>query len=95
MAKALGLGRLALSGVMPSGHAGMPMPQRMYYIDQARATLDGLDLGRPTRLDKNPTIGDVPLAARGVMAIGQAMWEIRDHDEYSRTRTAVTAKETL
>jgi hypothetical protein len=94
MAKALGLGRLALSGVMPSGHAGILMPQRMHYIDQARATLDGVDLGRPARLDKNPTIGDVPLPARGVLAIGHAMWEIRDPDEYSRTRTAVMAKET-
>ena len=70
------------------------MPQRMHYIDQARATLDGVDLGRPARLDKNPTIGDVPLPARGVLAIGQAMWEIRDPDEYSRTPTAVMAKET-
>jgi hypothetical protein len=93
-AHALGLGRLALSGTMPSGHIGTLMPQRMYYIDHAHATLDGLDLGRPARLDQNPTIGDVPLPARGVLAIGQAMWQIRDPDEYHRTRTTTLARET-
>lgn len=82
MAQALGMGRLALSGVMPSGHVGTLMPQRMYYIDHAHAALDGLDLGHPAHLDENPTIGDVPLPARGVLAIGQAMWQIRDPDEF-------------
>ena len=35
---------------------------------------DGVNLGSPTRLRENPTIGGVPLPARGVLAIGQAMW---------------------
>lgn len=67
----------------------------MYYIGRAQATLDGLDLGHPTHLAENPTIGDVPLPARGVLAIGQAMWQIRDPDEFSRTRTAVMMREIL
>jgi hypothetical protein len=74
MARGLGMGRLQLSGTMPSGHAGTLMPQRMFFVDEARATLDGVDLGRPTRLRDNPTIGDVPLPARGVLALGQAVW---------------------
>ncbi len=86
MAQALGMGHLVLSGVMPSGHVGTVMPQRMYYIDHAQATLAGLDLGRPAHLDENPTIGDVALPARGVLAIGQAMWQIRDPDEFTRLR---------
>ncbi len=94
MAQALGMGRLALSGEMPSGHVGKLMPQRMYYVDDAQATLDGLDLGRPTRLAENPKIGDLPLPARGVLVIGQGMWQIRDPEEFSRTRTAVMVRET-
>ena len=70
------------------------MPQRMYDVDQAQATLDGVDLGRPARLDDNPTIGDVALPARGVLAIGQAMWQIRDPDEFTRIRTDVLTMET-
>ena len=73
----LGMGRLELAGTMPSGHEGVLMPQRMYLVDESTATLDGQDLGRPARLDHNPTIGDVPLPARGVLAQGQAMWRVQ------------------
>ncbi|MFG2192601.1 hypothetical protein [Streptomyces sp. NPDC048639] len=93
LAGALGLGRLQLSGVMPSGHTGTLMPQQMYFIDHARATLDGIDLGSPVRLRESPRIGDVTLPARGVLAIGQAAWEIRDRAAYERTR-AETARGT-
>jgi len=62
------------------------MPQRMYLIDHARVQLAGVDLGRPVRVRPNPKIGDVPLPARGIFAIGQAHWEILDEAEYHRTR---------
>jgi len=91
MARALGAGRLQLSGVMPSGHTGTLMPQRMYFVDDARATLNGVDLGRPTRLRDNPTIGEVPLPARGVLAIGQGVWQILDPVEFDRTRSQTSA----
>lgn len=86
LARRLGMGDLQLSGCMPSGHTGTLMPQRMYFIDQSTATLNGVDLGRPTRAQPNPSIGEVPLPARGVLAIGQAFWKIRDASEYERTR---------
>jgi hypothetical protein len=84
--RALGMGNLTLSGVMPSGHRGTFMPTRMYYIEQAQANLDGVDLGRPTHLDENPKIGDLSLPARGVLAFGHAMFEIRDPAEFTRLR---------
>jgi hypothetical protein len=87
----LGMGRLALSGEMPSGHRGLLMPQRMHLINRSSATLSGTDLGRPTRLRENPTIGGVPLPARGVLAIGQGVWEIRDPHEYARLRDETAA----
>lgn len=86
MARALGMGHLQLSGVMPSGHFGTLMPERMYFVDDSRATLDGLDLGRPAHVGENPVIGDVPLPARGVLGIGGGMWRIRDAAEFERTR---------
>jgi hypothetical protein len=91
MAAGLGLGDLALTGVMPSGHFGRLMPQRMYLIDDSSATIGGVDLGRPTRVRPNPTIGGVPLPARGVLAIGMAMWDVLDTAEYERTRSECAA----
>lgn len=89
LARLLGAGRITLAGPMPSGHAGVLMPQRMYLIDRTRASLAGLDLGTPVRTRPNPRIGDVPLPARGIFAVGQAHWAIRDPEEYRRTRAAV------
>lgn len=91
LARALGMGKLQLSGTMPSGHHGTLMPQQMYFISHSTATLDGIDLGLPSRLRDNPTIGGVTLPARGVLAIGQAAWEILDPIEYERTRSQTTA----
>lgn len=87
MARGLGLGHLELSGVMPSGHRGTLMPQQMYFIDTSTASFESMDLGRPTHLIDNPKIGEVPLPARGVLAIGQGVWEILDQAEYERTHT--------
>ena len=86
MARALGMGGLQLRGVMPSGHVGTFMPQRMYLINDTAATLNGMGLGPPARLHDNPTIGDVPLPARGVLAIGQGVWEILGPQEYDHAR---------
>ena len=74
LAAALGMGQLRLTATMPSGHTGTLMPGRMYFIDAARATLDGADLGQPARWPASPVIGAVPLPARGVLAIGQAVF---------------------
>jgi hypothetical protein len=81
----LGLGDIRMTGTMPSGHVGILMPERMYLIDRSTAVLDGVDLGAPARVAPNPTIGDVPLPARGVLAVGGAAWEILDGEEYTRT----------
>ncbi len=89
MAGLMGMGSIALAGRMPSGHFGVLMPQRMYLIDRADVRLAGADLGTPVLVRANPTIGGMPLPARGVFAIGQAHWEIRDTTEYRETRAAL------
>jgi hypothetical protein len=85
------MGHLQLSGVMPSGHVGTLMPQRMFFVEDSRACFDGLDLGRPAHAQENPTIGAVPLPARGVLGIGGGMWQIRDAAEFERVRAAIAA----
>ena len=81
------MGNLKMSGVMPSGHTGTLMPKEMYFIEKSQARFDGVDLGSPVHLRENPKIGDVPLPARGILAIGGAVWEILDQAEYERTRS--------
>lgn len=78
LASTLGMGQLRLSGTMPSGHRGTLMPKQMYFTDDSQATLDGVDLGRPVHLRASPTIGEIPLPARGVLAVGQAAFEIQN-----------------
>ena len=89
--RVLGIGDIRLSGTMPSGHFGTLMPQRMHLVEESRAVLDGTDLGRPTRVPLNPRIGEVALPARGVLAVGQGTWKIRDQAEYERTRAETAA----
>jgi hypothetical protein len=62
------------------------MPERMYFINDTIAVLNGEDLGRAARVTPNPQIGDVPLPVRGVLAIGRGAWAILDEDEYTKTR---------
>jgi len=80
--RVLGMGEIRMSGTMPSGHAGILMPQRMFFIDETTAVLDRHDLGHATQVTPNPQIGDVTLPARGVLAIGQGAWAIpNDHGD--------------
>lgn len=91
MAGVLGMGRIKLAGYMPSGHFGILMPRRMYFINRTQIKWEGADLGRPVFAKPNPKIGEVPLPARGVFAIGEAFWEILDANEYRETRNALDA----
>ena len=91
VAQRMGIGKIKLAGYMPSGHFGILMPQRMYFINHTQIKLDGMDLGQPVSLRRNPKIGEVPLPARGIFAIGEAYWEIRNVTEYLELRAAVAA----
>jgi hypothetical protein len=86
MARGLGLGVIKLSGYMPSDHYGILMPKRMYFINRSSIRINGIDLGQPARVRPNPKIGNVPLPSRGIFSIGEAYWEIKDINEYNRTR---------
>lgn len=82
----LGLGPIRLKGRMPSGHIGTLMPLRMYFIESSSAKLNEEYLGRPAHPAGPIDIGGVPVPCRGVLAVGQAAWEIVDPLEYLRTR---------
>lgn len=81
----LGMGDVTLIGTMPSGHHGILMPARIYFVSESAAVFDGVDLGAPTRTAENPRIGDLGLPARPAFAVGCGFWEILDHEGYRRT----------
>jgi hypothetical protein len=85
IARWFGMGDLQLQGVMPSGHTGRLMPEQMFLVDRSTARLDDRDLGRPVRLQENPSIGDFRLPARGVLVKGGAEWDVLDPVGYART----------
>lgn len=80
----LHVGPIRMRGTMPSGHVSTLMPERMYFIDSSTAVLDGEDLGRPIRLEEPVDIGGVLVPSRGILAVGQAAWEILDRAEHER-----------
>lgn len=80
------LGDITLSGRLPNGHFGILMPRRMFPIGSASARFAGVDLGRGVRVPINPSIGELRLPARPTFAVGGAYFEIRDAEEYERTR---------
>lgn len=74
LARVLGMGRFTMSMTAPSGHRGTLLPSSMFFVERARAQLEGHDLGRPVRSEQSPRIGDVHLPARAVLATGQVTW---------------------
>ena len=90
--RVLGMGAIRLSFRAASGHEVTIMPQEIYYVDDATATVEGQDLGDLVRLETNPTIGGVPTPARPVFVFGQAHMGILDVAEYRRARERVTSR---
>ncbi|WP_169791284.1 hypothetical protein [Sandaracinus amylolyticus] len=86
---AFGIGDVTLSGRVPNGQRAFLMPKRMFPIVESTALLEGRSLGRPTRLDESPRIGDMRLPASPVLAIGEAYFSIDDPDEHRRTVAAM------
>lgn len=87
----LGMGDLRFSFVTPNGHDTVLVPEQFFFIDSSEAVWEGQDLGKPIRLNANPTIGGVPLPTRPTFVIGQAQVQIKDREEYEGTRQRVRA----
>ena len=81
----LDMGRITMEGTTPSGHRAVIMPTRILYVTDARAVLDGNDLGEPSRVATPPRIGEVGLPARPTFAVGGGFFRILDPEEYQRT----------
>lgn len=62
----LSVGRLRLSGTLPSGHQFKVAPRRVWSIQSASATIEGVDLGPTGPLAEQAKLGDFWLPQRGI-----------------------------
>lgn len=79
------LGSIDLAGTAPNGQDAILLPRQLVPITSSSARLNGTDLGEPAKHPDNPTIGDLNLPARPVLAIGTGYFSIEDTVEYDRT----------
>jgi len=65
----LGIGKLRLSGLTPTGTRFLGSPQALWLVRASRATVGGLDVGPSNRLQRGLALGDFRIPRRGLFAI--------------------------
>lgn len=71
----LGVGRVRLSGTVPSGKGFLADLRAIWLIGDSTASLNGEDLGAPGPLPEQPRLGDFWVPQRGVFAVADAFFE--------------------
>jgi hypothetical protein len=79
----LGAGKLGLSGIVPNGQQFVANPKHIWMIRNSEAILQGRSLGAPGRLDKQAQLGDFWIPQRGILAIGESLFEPYDPSRHS------------
>jgi hypothetical protein len=67
-------GHVGLSGAVPNGQRFQANPLKVWLVDDAVASLDGVDFGTPGPLDEQARLGDFWIPQRGVLAVGRAFF---------------------
>ena len=79
----LGVGRLALTGLMPNGQSFRLVPSYVWTVTASRARLDGVDLDAPAPLRRQAMIGDFRIPQGGLLAIGTVDFDPLDEAHHS------------
>jgi hypothetical protein len=74
----LGAGILRLTGRLPNGQTYIANPSMFWLIDESRASIDGVDLGRPAPLSEQGRVGEFLIPQRGIFAVTRAYIESFD-----------------
>jgi hypothetical protein len=90
----LGAGRVGLQGTVPNGQRFIANPRLLWAIAESRARLAGDDLGPPGPVHPQAHLGDFWIPQRGMLAIGQALFEPFDPAGHSsKTSRSATGAE--
>jgi hypothetical protein len=76
--KALGVGKLSLSGRVPNGQRFLAVPRMVFGIEATAAVVQGKDLGSMGPLQEQARLGDFWIPNGGLFAIGGAAIESLD-----------------
>ncbi|WP_099248864.1 hypothetical protein [Mycobacterium sp. shizuoka-1] len=86
----LGTGEMRLTGSAPNGQGFRVAPRQIWVVREARAVLDGTDLGRLAPLARQARLADFRLPQRGLCVIGTARFDsfdLRRHQPAGHTVT--------
>lgn len=83
-----GLGRIALTGHLPSGQRFLANPMAFWLVESSRAAIEGVDIGPPGPLPVQARLGEFWIPRRGLFMVGRALMEPL---EASRHRLAIPA----
>lgn len=72
----LGVGRVGLVGRTPNGHRFRTGPSTIWMVSRSSATLDGHDLGEASPLPEQARLADFWIPQQGIVAHGQAWFDI-------------------
>jgi hypothetical protein len=75
--RTLGLGKLALSGQVPSGHSFKVCPERLWRVEATAAILGFEDLGPMGPLPEQANLGDFWIPNGGMFVTGEARFSLR------------------
>ena len=68
-------GRLNLAGTAPNGQRFVATPHGLWLIASSRASIDGVDAGRPAPLATQASMGDFYLPQRGLLMLTSARFD--------------------
>jgi hypothetical protein len=78
--RALGAGKLQLTGATSNAQHFDANPRRIWYVTASRAVVEGMDLGPPGPLTEQARMADFYLPQRGILAVGSVFVTDRAHE---------------
>lgn len=84
----LGVGHVGLHGLAPNGQHFIANPRQLWMVTRSSANSAGEDFGLPRPLDVQARLGDFWIPQRGILAIGESLFEPFDPSRHSASSTA-------
>lgn len=92
---ALGVQKVGLSGFVPNGQHFIANPRTIWAVKESRASIAGVDFGEPAPLKEQANLADFWIPQKGILAFGQAYFDVFDAQKHSADTTKTTRRSTI